>query len=152
MFVDFKNADGIVFHVLRNIGFHAGHQKRAEEGHQLLLSQIVVRADQIQKQLAAVGDAQAHFPARTDGNREAVGGFDVLHLAICAPLDGQLFSLVDEIDFTVERRITAERTVQYTREQRQFLRFQRIAPRAEQIQRLTVHKEYRFLRFVHDQL
>ena len=47
MFVNLKNADGVILHVLRNVCLHPRHQKRAEERHKLLLTEKVFCTDEL---------------------------------------------------------------------------------------------------------
>jgi ribosomal protein S18 acetylase RimI-like enzyme len=52
----------------------------------------------------------------------------------------------------MERGLVIGWLVQKLSDQRDILRFKRVPPGAEQVQGLAVHKEYRFLRFVDNQL
>ena len=152
VFVNLKNIDGVCLNDLCNIGLDSHHQKSAEKRDQFLLTQIIFSADEFYKQFAAVFRTKRHFAGCADCKRESVLRINILHFTVGTPLDRHLLGLVDEIDFTVERGLIAGSTVQYFTDLGDILRFQRVAPGSEQIQRLTVHEENSLLRFMHDQL
>ena len=145
MLINFKNIDGAGLHHLGDVGLDPGHEKCPEKAHQLLLTQEILRAHQLHQQLAAVLHPQAHFAAGTDGKREAVGGLNVLHLAVRAPFHRHLLGLIDEVDLAVEGGGVAGGPIQQLADFGDVLRFQRVAPGAEQVQGLAVHKENCFL-------
>ena len=152
MLVDFENTDCIILHVLRDIGFDTRHKECTEEGYQLLLTEAIFRPDQLQKQLSAVFRTERHFAGGTDGYREPVARLYISHLAVRSPFHRHLLGFVDKVNLAVERCFIARCTVKHLPDLRDILCFESITAGAEQIQCLTVHEEYRFLRFVNDQL
>ena len=152
MLIDLENADSAGAHGLGDVALDPRGQKHPEETGELRLSQLPLSAHQFDEQLAAVGRPQAHFAAGTDGQGKAVSGLHVLHLTVGIPLDPHLLRLVDEIDLAVEGIPPAGSALQRATDLRQVFRLQRVAPRAEQIQRLAVQEKHSLLRLVDDKL
>ena len=112
----------------------------------------MLRADEFNENLSGIVHAKRHFAACADREREMVGGVYILHFAVCSPTDRHLLSLVDKINLAMERAHAARREVDKAAQDWDVLRFQRVPPRPEQIERLPVQKENCLLRFMHNQL
>ena len=108
--------------------------------------------DELDKEFSRILDRKVHLAACAELQRNAGQRIDEAHLVRRAPLKPHLHGLVDEIDLAVERRHAAGRKLQDLADQRNVLRFERVAPRSEQIERLSVHHKDRFLTLVDDQL
>ena len=93
-----------------------------------------------------------HLPGHTQLKRRTRERVDEAELVRCAPLDGHLHRLVDKVDLGVEGTLGVGRELIETLKQRKLLCFQRVASRAEEVERLTVTEENSLLTFVDDEL
>ncbi len=113
----------------------------------------VHRTDKLKKELPRIGHLHVHRATRAQFQRNTGVRVDVTHLRIRAPLECHLNGFVDEIHLTVERRsVLPGEAAKDMSNHRDVLGLQRVTPGAEGVKRLAVHEEYRFLRFMDDEL
>ena len=152
MFVDLEDADLLCLEQLDEIRLDARVQKYAKLLRKPLLGQRFFSPHELDQEVARVLGPQAHLPRRAYLDRESVGGFHVLGLRARTPFDRHLFGLVDEVHLAVKWRGVAGGSVEKPFHVRQVVGFEAVPPRPEQVERLPVSEEHRFLRFVNDEL
>ena len=109
-------------------------------------------ADELEQQAARIGDLKIHLAGNAQLQRGARQRVDKAYLVRRAPLDGHLHRLVDEVHLGVEGALGVCGELVETFKQRELLRLQRVAPRAEEVERLSVAEEDGLLTLVDYQL
>ena len=156
--VDFQHIDAAFFNSLCQIAFDLRHNHGAEKAlgvgsaKQLFLCQRTAGADQLYQQLAAVNYADAELAAGAKLHVQTAGGVKQAHFAVGAPFCTHLGSGVDKVYFRVERTLSVGGQLIEFFQQGQLLGLQRVAARAEQVQRLPIAEENRLLTFMYNQL
>ena len=155
--VNFQHADAVFANRARQIALHLRHHHRAEialavAAHQLLLRKRLSRADHLQQEFPPVDHAHREFAARAQLHMQPARRVKQPHLAVRAPFYRHLHREIDEIHLRMECPFRVGRQLVQLFQHRQLLRFQRVSPRAERVQRLPVAEENRLLTLVHDQL
>ena len=156
--VDFQHIDAAFFNDLRQIAFDLRHNHGAEKAlgvgsaKQLFLCQRTAGADQLYQQLAAVNYTDAELAAGAKLHVQTAGGVKQAHLAVRTPFCAHLGGGVDKVHLGVERSLGVGGELVDFFQQRELLRFQRVAPRPEQVKSLPIAEENRFLTFMYNQL
>ena len=140
----------------RQIRLHLRHDERAEVPQPVLVKDFLLlqprcRADDADEQPPRVADPQVKRARRTQFHMNARHRIKHADFARRAPLDAQLRRQVDEVDLRTEGRALRRQLVNAVHFGERS-GFQRVAPRAEGIQRFAVAEEHSLLTFVHNQL
>ena len=140
----------------RQIRLHLRHDERAEVPQPVLVKDFLLlqprcRADDADEQPPRVADPQVKRTRRPQFHMDARHRVEHADFARRAPLDAQLRRQVDEVDFCMEGRALRRKLVNAVHFGERG-GFQRVASRAEGIQRFAVAEEHCFLTFVHNQL
>ena len=95
---------------------------------------------------------QVEFTAGPQLDRKAGGGIEETHFAVGAPLQAQNRREVDEVDLGMEHLTVRDVGRTDLTDERQTLRLERVAARAEGVQRLAIAEKDGLLALVHDEL
>ena len=156
MLVQLQDGNVVALDDFRQIRLHLRHDERAEVPQPVLVKDFLLlqprcRADDADEQPPRVADPQVKRARRPQFHMDARHRVKHADFARRAPLDAQLRRQVDEVDLRAEGRALRRQLVDAVHLGERG-GFQRVAPRAEGIQRFAVAEEHGFLTFVHNQL
>ena len=155
--VNFQNVNAVFPDGGSQIAFHLGHHQAAEQplataAQDGILLQLAGGADELEQQLAGIGNPDGKFAGSAQLDVHPGHGVKEADFGIRAPLDAHLGGAIDEIHLAVEGALGIRWQLVELFQDGQLLGFQGVAAGAEQIQRLTVPEEDGLLAFVDDKL